>query len=137
MRFILDTNVLIAALITRDTPPDQLYQAWRAGRFELASCEQQLEEIRRVTRRHGVKLRIRPVDAGRMVNDLRALATMVGQLPPVDVSPDPYDNYLLALAQVVQTEYLVTGDKSDLLALKQHGRTRIVTAREAITLLSG
>ena len=35
MRLILDTNVLIAALITRGTPPDALYEAWRDGRFTL------------------------------------------------------------------------------------------------------
>jgi hypothetical protein len=29
MRVVLDTGILIAALITADTPPDQLYQAWR------------------------------------------------------------------------------------------------------------
>jgi uncharacterized protein len=33
MRVILDTNILIAALITRATPPDRLYEAWRDGRF--------------------------------------------------------------------------------------------------------
>jgi predicted nucleic acid-binding protein len=32
MRIVLDTNVLIAALITEGTPPDQLYRAWRDGR---------------------------------------------------------------------------------------------------------
>ena len=34
---MLDTGILIAALITRDTPPDQLYQLWRKRRFTLLS----------------------------------------------------------------------------------------------------
>jgi hypothetical protein len=29
MRVVLDTGILIAALITADTPPDQVYQVWR------------------------------------------------------------------------------------------------------------
>ena len=29
MRVVLDTGILIAALITKDTPPDRIYQAWR------------------------------------------------------------------------------------------------------------
>jgi len=34
VRIVLDTNILIAALITKGTPPDQLYQAWLRGAFE-------------------------------------------------------------------------------------------------------
>lgn len=135
MRFILDSNVLIAALITRDTPPDRLYQAWRAGRITLITAEPQIEEIRRVTRRVGVRLRIHPAEAGRMVNDLRRLATVVDRLPTVEVSPDPYDNFLLAMAQVAKADVLVTGDKRDLLALSRHQGTRILTARAALDLL--
>jgi predicted nucleic acid-binding protein len=58
MRLILDTNILIAALITRGTPPDQLYKAWRDGQFTLITSELQIEEIRRVTRRDGIRFRI-------------------------------------------------------------------------------
>lgn len=41
-------------------------------------------------------------------------------------SRDVKDNYLLALAQTVPLDYLVTGD-SDLLVLEQWQQTRIVT----------
>lgn len=137
MRFLLDTNILVAALITRGTPPDQLYEAWRDGRFTLITSELQIEEIRRVTRREGTRFRIHPAEAGRLVNDLRRLATVVGNLPTVDVSPDPYDNFLLAMAQAAQADILVTGDKRDLLALSRHQGTRILTARNALDLLRG
>ena len=33
-----------------------------------------------------------------------------------------WDNYLLAMAQVGEADYLVTGDKADLLSLQRHGR---------------
>ncbi len=135
MRLILDTNVLIAALITRGTPPDELYEAWRDGRFTLITSEPQIEEIRRVTRRDGVSFRIHAAEAGRMVNDLRRLATMAANLPVLDVSPDPYDNFLLAMAQMAKADLLVTGDKHGLLALSSHQATRIVTARVAVEML--
>ena len=137
MRLVIDTNVLVSALITRETPSDQLYQAWREGRSALVSCEQQLEEIRRVTRRAGVRLRLHPAEAGRMVNDMRSLAVMVDDLPVVDPSPDPYDNYLLALAKAGAADGLVTGDKRAVSALGRHGATRIMTARDAVSLLEG
>ena len=31
MRVVLDTNILIGALITKGTPPDRLHQAWLRG----------------------------------------------------------------------------------------------------------
>ncbi len=135
MRVVLDTNVLVAALITRGTPPDQLYEAWRDGRFTLITSELQIEELRRITRRQGVRFRIHPAEAGRMVNDLKRLATVAGNLPTVDVSPDPYDNFLLAMAETALADILVSGDKRDLLALGHHHGTRILTVRAALEQL--
>ena len=137
MRLIFDTNILVAALITRGTPPDKLYEAWRDGRFTLLTSELQIEEIRRVTRREGIRFRIHQAEAGRLVNDLRRLATLIENLPTLDVSPDPYDNFLLAMAQAGQADLLVTGDKRDLLSLSSHQGTRILTARDALGLLGG
>jgi hypothetical protein len=37
VRIVLDTNILIAALITKGTPPDRLYQAWMRGEVELVT----------------------------------------------------------------------------------------------------
>lgn len=129
MRLILDTNILISALMVRGTPPDLLYDAWRLGRFELVSCEQQLAEINSVSRRPALKERLKPSEAGRMVNDIRRLAALFEELPHVDVSPDPDDNFLLALAAVSASDFIVTGDKSDLLVLQRYHGARIVTAR--------
>jgi putative PIN family toxin of toxin-antitoxin system len=130
MRVILDTNILLSALMGRGTPPDRLYEHWKDGRFVLASCERQLEELNRVTRRPFFRERIKPSEAGRLVNDLRRLALMGDPLPVVRRSPDADDDWLLALAEKIQADYLVTGDKSDLLPLDHHGTTRIVTARQ-------
>ena len=38
VRVVLDTNVLIGALITKGTPPDALYQAWLRGEIELVTA---------------------------------------------------------------------------------------------------
>ncbi len=135
MRVVLDTNILLSALITRGTPPDQLYEEWRHGRFDLASAERQLEELNRVSRRPFFLARLKPSEVGRMINDIRRLAVMCDPLPSVSISPDPDDDFLLAVAQVAEADYLVTGDKNDLLVLKSHGCTRITTARELVQLL--
>lgn len=136
MRLVLDTNILLSALMVRGTPPDKLYEAWRHGRFQLASAEQQLEELKRVSRRPFFQDRLTASEIGRMVNDIRRLATMCDPLHDVSGSPDPNDDFLLAIAQAADADYLITGDKSDLLALGSHGRTRIVSARAMVQFLN-
>jgi len=129
MRVVLDTNILLSALMVRGTPPDRIYEEWRHGRFELASTERQIDELRAVVRRPFFQARLKASEIGRMINDIRRLATMCDALPTVSRSPDPADDYLLALCEAAQADYLVTGDKSHLLALEHHHGTRIVSAR--------
>ncbi len=135
MLVILDTNILIGALMTRATPPALLYEAWKAGRFNLVSSEAQLREFARVTRYDTVKQLITASEAGTLINEIRALAIIVEKLHKVDISSDPADNFLFATAQAAAADYLVTGDKSGVLAIKRHKNTRIVTARKMVDTL--
>jgi len=135
MRVVLDTGILIAALITTDTPPALIFQAWRKKRFELITSEWQLDEFCRVSRYTKLRRFLKPVEAGNLVSGLRHQATVLETLPTVDLSPDPDDNPVLAMAEASQAQYLVTGDKRDLLALGAIGGTRIVTARQLVDAL--
>lgn len=135
MRIVFDTNILLSALMVRGTPADRLYGEWRHGCFELASAEQQLEELNRVARRSFFQVRIKPSEIGRMVNDIRRLTLMCEPSLPAAASFDADEGFLLALAQAAEADYLVVGDESGLLALKHHGGTRIVTTRDMVALL--
>jgi len=135
MRAVLDTNILCSALLTPGGPTDRLYGAWREGRFQLMTSEEQLEEFRRVARYPRLRTFIEPSAAGAMHNELRRLAVLIVKLPVVDASADPADNFLLAMAQAGEADVLVTGDKHDLLSLKVFQRTRIITARQFLTRL--
>ena len=136
MRVVLDTNILCSALLTPGSLTDRLYQAWREGRFQLLTSEEQMEEFRRVTRHPHLRPFIEPAAAGAMHNELRLLAVLIEKLPAVDASRDPADNFLLAMAQAGEAAVLVTGDKHDLLSLGSFQRTRIVTARHFLGQLS-
>ena len=103
--------------------------------FDLLTCNLQLQELRAVTRRPQVRGLIRPALAGELVNQLQNLAIWVDRLPAVDRSPDPFDNFLLALAQAGDADMLVSGDKRGVLALKTHGKCRIGTVRQVLTSL--
>ena len=129
MRLVVDTNVLISALLVQNSLPAQLITLWREGRFELLTAAEQLDELRRVTRYPKIRERLTPALAGRLINELREVAVLVRDLPEVVLCADPNDNYLLGLAQAGAADWLVTGDKRDLLGLRVHGRARIVTVR--------
>ena len=130
MRVVLDTNILISSLLLTHSAPAQAVIAWRRGQFELVTCELQLQELRDVTRRPKIRNLIRPAMAGEMVNQLRSMALMVDKLPPVDISPDPFDNFLLSLAQAAQADVLVSGDKRGILDVGSYGTCWIVTVRQ-------
>jgi putative PIN family toxin of toxin-antitoxin system len=130
MRVVLDTNVLISALLVSGSAPAQLMVAWRRGLFDLLTCDLQLQEVREVTRRPSVRSLIRPAMAGELVNQLRGMAMLVGSLPRVDRSVDPFDNFLLAMVEGGQADVLVSGDKRGVVALRSHGPCRIVTVRQ-------
>lgn len=135
MRVVLDTGILIAALIIKDTPPDRIYQAWRKRRFALVTSAWQLEEFRRVSRDPKLREYLLPIEAVNLVNGLRHQAQLLDDLPVVELSADPDDNPLLAMAIAGEADYLVSGDKRDVLVLKKVGKTRIITARRFLTIL--
>ena len=63
-------------------------------------------------------------------------ATVLIELPEVDLSRDPQDNPVLAMAIAGKADYLVTGDRWGLLSLKRVGDGRGVsedTEKEALT----
>jgi putative PIN family toxin of toxin-antitoxin system len=135
MRIVLDTGILIAALITADTPPDRIYQAWRRKRFQVITSEWQLGEFRRASRYEKLRSFIKPSEAGNLINGLRQSGLVLDKLPRLDLSADPDDNPVLATAVAGQADYVVTGDRRGLLSIKKIGNTRIVTAREFLGML--
>jgi putative PIN family toxin of toxin-antitoxin system len=134
VRLVVDTNILISALFTDISLPAHLVVLWREGRFDLLTSAEQLDELMRVTRYPKVRERLAPVLAGRLINELRDVAVIVRNLPAVTLCSDPDDNYLLAVAAAGAADFLVTGDKRDLLRIRLHAGTRIITVRDFLML---
>jgi putative PIN family toxin of toxin-antitoxin system len=130
MRVILDTNVLLAALISPYGAPDTIYRAWRATRFELLTSAVQLDELRRVSRYPKLKTILPAHRVGTLVNNLQR-AVVLDPLPALPAgidAADPNDVFLLAMALAGEADYLVTGDRRAGLLQRGHvGRTRILT----------
>ena len=135
MRVVLDTNILLSALINRHGIPAQLIVAWRERRYDLLTSTEQLLELGGVARRPVLRARIIPSTVGRLIRDLRKLAEVLTRLPEVERSADPADNFLLAMAEAGAADYLVSGDRRGVLDLSTHGVTQIIKAREFLTVL--
>lgn len=130
MRVVLDTNVLLSALLSPHGWPDAIYRAWQKDRFDLVTSAVQIGELRRASRYAKFKDVLQPHRVGTMVNNMRR-SIMLDAQPPlpegIEVS-DPNDAFLLAMALTGEADYLVTGDhRAGLLQRGSHGRTRIVT----------
>lgn len=130
MRVILDTNVLLGALISPQGPLDAIYRAWRSARFALVTSTMQLEELRRASRYPKLKAILPAHRVGAMVNNMQQCAIVLDTLPPLPVgveADDPDDNFLLAMALTGDADYLVTGDRhAGLLQRRTIGRAYIL-----------
>lgn len=140
MQVILDTNVLLAALISPYGFSDAIYKAWRAGRFKLVTSNVQIDELRRVSRYPKLKKILPAHRVGTMVNNMHR-ALVIDPLPPLpeDVKLEDQDDvFLLAMALATEADYLVTGDhQAGLLQRGSFGRTRILKPAEFCEALSG
>lgn len=130
MRVVLDTNVLLSALLSPHGWPDTIYRAWQKDRFDLVTSVMQIDELRRASRYAKFKNVLQPYRVGTMVNNMRS-SIMLDALPVlpegIEVN-DPNDAFLLAMAMAGEVDYLVTGDhRAGLLQRGSIGRTRIVT----------
>ena len=136
VRVVLDTNILISALITRNTPPDRLYQAWLRGEIELVISDAQVAEIYDVLSRPRLRRFLDADEADAIAENIATRALVITELPVVNVSPDPKDNPVLASAIAGKAELIVSGDKKHMLDLGEVEGIPIVTARKALELMS-
>lgn len=128
MLVVLDSNVLLSALISPFGPPHRIYESWREGLFGLVTCTEQIEELRRASRYPKFRGILQPHRVGWMLNHLHR-AQVLELLPDTHKADDPFDAYLLNLADAVRANYLVTGDKrAGILKRRRIGKTRILTA---------
>ena len=134
VRVVLDTNILVSALITNGTPPDQLYQAWLRNEVELVTSTAQIDEVIDVLSRPRLRRFIEPGEAAQMVAAIHKRAIVLSDVPVAKRSPDPKDDAILAVAVAGDAALVVSGDKRDVLALDNVEGIPIRSAREALEM---
>lgn len=115
-RVVVDTNVVVSALIA-DGTPQKIIQAWIVGEFLAIISKELRQEINTVLRRS----KLAPFDKKRRI----LLGTLFNQALMVlprkiqkTVFPDENDHFLYELAVTGEASAIVTGDKA-LLAIKR------------------
>jgi uncharacterized protein len=112
VRAVLDPNVIISALLSPEGAPARAVRAWLHGEFELVVSPLLLNELSRALAYPKLRKRIEPEEADHVVDWLGRAGTMSPDPddPPLIRSPDPGDDYLIALAQAERAA-LVSGDQ--------------------------
>lgn len=134
VRAVIDTNVVVSAVINPDGTPGQVVRA--AGRaFVLVWSRGIVAECLQVVGRERIARRVRragnDAEAGATVARLAAIAEMVPdeRLPLVRVvKADPTDDLFLATALAGGARVLVSGDRRHVLPLREFAGIRIIDA---------
>lgn len=135
VRILLDTNVLVSALLSRNGPPGRVLDAIREGRHTLISSPYLLNEIREVCSRPHLRNRISVDELNSLLDNMVSVGHVVSQLPDISLSPDPKDNPILATALAGDAELIVSGDKSHMQDLGNIQGIPILAPRDALKLL--
>ncbi|WP_245526765.1 putative toxin-antitoxin system toxin component, PIN family [Marinithermus hydrothermalis] len=96
------------------------------------TSEAQLKELRRVLRYSRLKKHVPKHVSGALINRLQANADFVKPVKPRLSLQDDDDLLILGTAIAGKADWLVTGDKAHLLALKRYAGITILTPKEAV-----
>ncbi len=135
-RAVLDTNVLVSALISAGGGSARLLLELRSGAFELILSPLLLAELREVLRRDKFRRYVSEAEADAYVALIRSEGVVRADPGPSlqPISPDPDDEYLIDLARDAGADALVTGN-AHLLELR--AIIPVMTPAEFLEVLPG
>ena len=123
-RIIIDTNLWISFLITKDfTKLDEIIFSRHAI---LVFSQELLDEFLEVARRPKFRRFFSASDIEEILETIDEYADFVKVQTKIEVCRDTKDNFLLSLSIDGNADFLLTGDK-DLLDLTKFGKTTILT----------
>src|SRR5579885_1925053 len=133
MRVVLDTNIIVSALVAPRGSSAAVLLLALSNRFEMCISPPVLAEYDGVLQRP----RFDRLDR-RIVRDtlakIREVARLVHPTRTLAISPDEADNRFYECAEAAHAEYLVTGNKRHF--PRGQGSTAVVTPREFLELVT-
>lgn len=136
-RLVLDTNVFISGIISGKNPPGILFRGFQKKKYVLLVSDPITDEYLRIL--SYPKIRKYPAVSEAFIAHVCALlikeAEHIETHTKISASPDSDDNKFLELAVDGGATMVVSGDKADLLSLKEINEIPIVTAAVAVAKL--
>ena len=134
IKVVLDTNVLVSALIKRGKPRALIFEVVK-GNAQLILSKGILEELAEVTANDKIRKYAKEEDVEKFLQIIKDAADMVSIKSRFTVvKNDPTDDLFLRTAYDGQADYIISGDKH-LLSLKEFRGIKILTVDQALKLL--
>jgi uncharacterized protein len=131
-RVVLDTNVLVSALIYEGKPRTLVLKLIETHTIILSW--QLIAELKEVLTRD--KFMVKPSEVNRFISILAQTSKIVQDHNRFKVvEDDPDDDVVFNVAYTGKADFIVTGDKH-LLELDKFKKTRIVTVNQMLNLLT-
>jgi len=132
VRVVLDTNVLVSALLFGGYP-ERVFLAGLRGEIQLLTSRVLLRELERVLT---AKFKLSTSLVKDSVDVIEALAEIVETTSQLKVVLHPDDdNRVLECAVDGNADFIVTGDTKHILPIKKHNGIKILTPSEFAKLL--
>lgn len=134
MKIVLDTNVLVSALIKEGKPRTLVFEIIRR-KHKITISREVLDEFAEVAAEPEMRKYVSEQDISRFLRDIGSVSEIVGIKSKFRViKEDPADDIILRTCYDGKARYIVSGDKH-LLKLKRFRRTKIVTVDEMLKFL--
>lgn len=133
IRVVLDTNIVVSALLQPLGPPAQVFLLAVSGSIQLCVSGSVYAEYEDVIRRPRLRRDESVITA--TLHSVREKGLWVRPTEAVRACGDPDDDIFLECAQAARAAYVVTGNIRDFPASWRD--TRIVTARRFLEIMSG
>lgn len=136
MKVVIDTTDYISALIGK-THRAKLERVLLNEGVQILADITLLEEIRDVAYRDKFRKYITIEEADLFIDSLKRRLKPIIVTSQVEASPDPDDNFVLALAKDGQADFIVTGDKLGLLNLESFESIPIIRLQAFLDIVEG
>jgi len=134
IRTVIDTNVLISALLLGGTP-GRLVPLWKTGRMLVFASHDIMEDYLRVLAYPKFRLTESEIEYLLFHEIMPFIKTSASAYSDIHIPEDPSDKKLIRCACASHAEYILSGD-NHLLSIKSAGSIPIITPSRFLNIIS-
>lgn len=139
LKVVIDTNILVSAILNPKGTPAKIVKAWFKNRFIVVISQFSLQEIERVLHyEHIQKIKhISEDEIHKLVTEIIKTSELIQVSSTIEIiKTDIADNQVLATAVDGQTTYIISGDHH-LLDLGEFRGIKILKPADFLNVLQG